>query len=158
MILGKQVIFIQNILWKSWSKLNSEQLSHSMSLANIDILVIIKMTGLDNTKRDLLKGGHIGKWIFFPLHDSTAWKHAKIRVLWLGILDGWTDRWMDGPTDGPTDGRTYGRMDLRTDRLSYKYASKNGIWIKKSHDVLHACMQAWFRDFDLWKRISSWLR
>ena len=62
-----------------------------------------------------------------------------------GRTDGWTDLQMDQRTDGPTDGWTYGRT------LSYKDASKNGIWIKKSHNVLHA----WFRDFDLWKRISS---
>ena len=41
-ILAKRAIFLQNILWESCSKLNSEQPSHSMSVANIANLADIK--------------------------------------------------------------------------------------------------------------------
>ena len=42
MVLAKQAIFLQNILWESCSKLNSKQLSHSMSVANIANLADMK--------------------------------------------------------------------------------------------------------------------
>ena len=39
---NKLAIFLQNMLWKSYLKLNLEQLSHSMSVVNIFHLAVTK--------------------------------------------------------------------------------------------------------------------
>ena len=37
LVTAKILIFLQNMLWKTCRKLNFEQLSHSMSVANMNI-------------------------------------------------------------------------------------------------------------------------